>query len=104
MNDVLPLAIAGVAGLALGVIFFGGLWLTVNRGAASERPALWFIGSLLLRMSVVISGFYFVSGGHWQRLLTCLVGFAVARHIVMRLTRSPEEAQGHLAGEASHAP
>ncbi len=104
MNDLLPLAMAGVAGLALGVVFFGGLWLTVNRGTASKRPALWFIGSILLRMSVVISGFYFVSGGHWEPLLTCLVGFAVARHIVMRLTRSLEEAQGPLAGEASHAP
>ncbi len=104
MNDLVPLSIAGVAGLALGVVFFAGLWVTVNKGAASARPALWFIGSLLLRMSLVLSGFYLVSGGHWQRLLACLFGFAIARLFVMRQTRSAEVEQDRLANEGSHAP
>ena len=104
MNDLVPMIVAGVAGLSLGVVFFGGLWLTVYKGVPSERPALWFISSLLLRMSIVLTGFYLVSGGHWQRLLTCLLGFALARLIVMRLTRLPEEGQNRLAGEASRAP
>ena len=104
MNDLVPLAMAGVGGLLLGVVFFGGLWLTVNRGAASERPALWFFGSFLLRTSVVICGFYLVSGGQWQRLLICLAGFVVARHIVMRGTRLPDELENHQPAEASRAP
>ena len=49
MNDILPLALALAAGLLLGAFFFGGLWWTVQKGVASERPALWFLGSLLLR-------------------------------------------------------
>ena len=52
MNETLGLALALVAGVLLGAFFFGGLWWTVRKGVSSERPALWFFGSLLLRMSV----------------------------------------------------
>ena len=42
-------------------------------------------------MSIVLAGFYFVGRGHWERLLVCLLGFVIARFIVMRLTRTPVE-------------
>jgi F1F0 ATPase subunit 2 len=72
--------------MTLGAIFFGGLWWTVLKGVASPRPALWFLGSLLLRTGMVVAGFYFVSGGDWKRLLACLFGFVIARLIIIRLT------------------
>ena len=100
MNEGLLLALALSAGLLLGVMFFGGLWWTVRRGVASERPAFWFFGSLLLRMSIALAGFYFVSGGHWERLLLCLVGFVVARLMVMGLTRSSRDIQSRPVQEA----
>ena len=104
MTETLNLTLAWLAGGALGAIFFGGLWWTVRRACSSARPALWFFGSLLLRMSITLGGFYFVSGGNWQRLLLCLLGFTVARLVVTWLTRSPADGQGHSAKEASHAP
>src|ERR1035438_4192463 len=91
MNDFLLLALALVAGLVLGAIFFGGLWWTVRKGVAAKNAALWFLGSMLLRMGIVLAGFYFVGRGDWQRLVTCLLGFIIARFIVMRLTRTPIE-------------
>ncbi len=54
------LAPALAAGLLLGAFFFGGLWWTVTRGVSSQRPALWFFASMLLRMSLTLAGFYFV--------------------------------------------
>ena len=66
---LLLLALALAAGLLLGAFFFGGLWWTVRKGMSAKRPALWFFGSLLLRMSIALAGFYFVSDGHWDRLL-----------------------------------
>ena len=66
MNDLLALALAFVAGALLGAFFFGGLWWTVQKGVASERPAVWFLGSLLLRTAVILAGFYLVSQGHWS--------------------------------------
>lgn len=104
MNETLALALAWFAGGALGAFFFGGLWWTVKKSLASSRPAVWVFCSLLLRMGVTMTGFYFVSGADWQRLLACLVGFIMARQIVTRLTRSPEESPTRTPQEASHAP
>jgi F1F0 ATPase subunit 2 len=104
MNETLSLAPALVTGVLLGAMFFGGLWWTVRKGVASQRPALWLFGSLLLRMSIALAGFYFVSGGHWERLLVCLLGFVTARLIVTRLTRPPVEHRNAPAKEAFHAP
>ena len=101
MNETLTLVLALVTGVLLGAIFFGGLWWTVRKGVSSERPALWFLGSLLLRTSITLTGFYFVSRGDWQRLLMCLLGFLIARPIVTRLTR-PVETRTRLSHEASH--
>ena len=94
MNETLMLVLAWAAGVGLGAVFFGGLWWTVRKGVSSKQPALWFFGSLLLRMSIALAGFYFVSGGHWERLLLCLLGFVVARFIVTRLTSNLETRMG----------
>jgi F1F0 ATPase subunit 2 len=94
MNEEWTLASAVAAGFLLGAIFFGGLHWTVRKGVSSQYPALWFFGSLLLRMSIALTGFYFVGRGHWERLLLCLLGFVLARLLVVRLTRPIQEA-GH---------
>lgn len=101
---VLVLMLSALAGAALGLLFFGGLWWTARRGAASSQPALWFFASLLARLSIALGGFYAVSGGHWERMLTCLLGFVVARAVVVRLTRPPPQGRAHASQEAEHAP
>jgi F1F0 ATPase subunit 2 len=98
------LVLAALAGVALGAMFFGGLWYTARRGAASTWPALWFLGSLLLRMAITLPGFYVAGGGHWDRMLACLIGFLVARTIVMRLTRPRPDSRAGVAKEVRHAP
>lgn len=103
MNEILNLILSLAAGLALGALFFGGLWWTVRRGLSSDRPALWFFGSQLLRMSLTLAGFFLIARGHWERLLTCLLGFFMARLIVMRLIPAAEKPVD-LAQEAGHAP
>lgn len=101
MNEALSLALALVAGVLLGAMFFGGLWWTIQRGVSSKRPGLWFFGSLLLRTSITLAGFYLVGRGHWERLLACLLGFLIARLVVTRLTRPT---QARPAQEARYAP
>lgn len=104
MNEWLTLALALMAGLLLGAIFFGGLWWTVHKGVSAKRPALIFLGSLLLRTAVTVAGFYVVGGSHWQRLLACLLGFIIARFIVTRLAGPPVEHYDAPAKGAGHAP
>jgi len=81
MHDLGPLLWAASAGAALGVVFFVGLWWTVQLVMIAHHPVPWFLASLLLRMSAVLAGFYLVGGGHWDRLVACFLGFAAARLI-----------------------
>ncbi len=104
MNDPLPLLLASAAGLVLGAIFFGGLWWTVRKGLTAGQPALWFLGSMLLRMGIALAGFYFVGLGDWRRLIACLLGFVIARFVVTWLTRPSSENHSSRTPEASHAP
>ena len=106
MNETLLLILVSAlaAGGILGAFFFGGLWWTVRKGVLSKRPALWFMGSLLLRTSIVLFGFYLVSGGHWDRLSACLFGFISARFIVMRFTGPPVTEDNIHGKEADYAP
>ena len=97
MNELVQLTLVLLAGMLLGVIFFGGLWWTVQKGLASTQPALWFGASLLLRTGIALAGFYFVAGADWKRMLLCLLGFIIARFVIMRLT------DVHMARGASHA-
>jgi len=84
VNDTLFLLLAFVLGVLLGVIFFGSLWWTVQKGLVSKHPALWFFCGSLLRTSITLTGFYFIGKDHWQRLVVCLLGFIIARFIVKR--------------------
>jgi F1F0 ATPase subunit 2 len=107
MNEILILALACAAGGALGPFFFGGLWLTVSRGVDSTQPALWFAGSMILRMGITVAGIYYVSGGLLGRLTMCMLGFAIARYAVIWLTLPPPTAATNKAKsgkEATHAP
>jgi F1F0 ATPase subunit 2 len=104
MHEILMRVVAGAVGVVLGAVFFGGLWWTVRQGVTSPRPALWFVGSMLLRTGIVLAGFYFVGDGQWQRLLVCLLGFVIARFLVMQLTREPRETANSHTKEAGHAP
>ena len=104
MSDARTLVIGWAAGIGLGALFFGGLWWTVQRAVSSAQPALWFAASLLLRTGVVLAGLYWVSGGHWERMVACLVGVVMARVVVMRVTRPSGEHGIGRVPEANRAP
>jgi F1F0 ATPase subunit 2 len=104
MSNELMLALALGAGLLLGLMFFGGLWWTVRHGMASPQPALWFMGSMVLRTGLAMAGFYLVSQGHWERLVTCLGGFIVARFAVTWATGMRAACRPASLKEASDAP
>ena len=98
MTDWLLYLISFAAGMALGIVFFGGLWLTVKRAISSKRPAFWFIASLLVRSALVMGGFYLAAGQHWQRLLVSLCGFVVSRIVILYLTKKHLENETPVKG------
>ena len=84
-TDAIRLAAVLTAGTGFGVVFFGGLWLTVRWALFSQFSAVWIAGSLFARIGLVMAGFYFVADGQWQRWLVCLAGFIAARLLIGRL-------------------
>jgi len=86
-NWALVWASALLAGGVLGGIFFGGLCWTVRRAATSPTPGRWFLGSMLLRTAIVLAGFYLVGAGQPARIGLCLLGFLLARAVVLRITK-----------------
>ncbi len=82
--------VAGLSGLLLGVFYFGGLWLTVQKMSQMERPLLFLAGSFIVRTAVVLLGFYWVSNGRIELLAVSLIAFLIARFGITRTQLNPE--------------
>lgn len=95
MSEAIIIPVILIVGILLGIFFFGGLWWTTKRGLVSKYPALWFLGSLLIRIGITVTIFYFISRDHWERALFCLLGFIIARSIIMRFTQVPDITQNN---------
>jgi F1F0 ATPase subunit 2 len=102
MNETLNITLVFIVGLALGVLFFGGLWFTVKKAMTAKIPAVWIFASFFFRISITLIGFYFVSSGNWKRFLVCVAGFIVARTFVIHFTKSIVENQVPLKKEGLH--
>lgn len=89
IHKVIPLLVSFLAGLAMGALFFGGLWITVKKSMTSKYTAMLFLLSFLVRMALVISGFYYLAQFGWPIMFVALTGFLAARilttHFIKRL-------------------
>lgn len=90
MNEIPTMILIFTAGVILGILFFGGLWLTVKKAVTSTKPALLILGSFVLRIALVLLGFYFIAAGNWQKLLMALAGFIVSRFLVIYFTKTKQ--------------
>lgn len=75
------LAIAG-GGFVLGLLHFGGLWLSLRLLRQRTRPALWLLASSGLRITVSLGGLWWLMAGAPLRLLAALGGFILARWLL----------------------
>lgn len=81
------LALSIAAGFLLGVVFYGGLWLTIRHLLVTHNPIGVTLGSLLLRMATVLAGLLLVARGDWRNALACFAGLAIGRIAVSRFLR-----------------
>lgn len=101
--EIIPILVASFGGMVLGALFFLGLWLTVKKGTVSKNPALWFLGSLIFRISIVLIGFNWFSNGQWQLFGLCLLGFIFARHMVNHFIERFEHSNSKIILEDKYA-
>jgi len=96
MEIITAVILSLLAGAALGLIFVLGLWKTVQRMSRVKRPYLWVFASFLIRVSIVLLGFYLIMQVQWQLMAVALLGFIFARLGVVRYTmRKTEPIDNH---------
>ncbi len=78
--------LAGALGLgvAIGLFYFGGLWWTVRRMPTARRPELWILVGFYARAGLGLTAIFFASGGRWDGLMACVIGFMAARMLLTR--------------------
>jgi F1F0 ATPase subunit 2 len=81
--DVSTLLLAAIFGAAMGVFYYGGLWLTVQRLSRVKNPTFWSSLSLLIRVCVMLGLCYFFLDLLQVAALAAFVGFLVARTLLM---------------------
>jgi len=87
MNVVLAigwLAVVFAGGVALGGVFFGGLWLTTKYLSGTAAGPLIVILSFIARTAIVLVSIYWLTGADWRYVLVCLAGFLASRTVILR--------------------
>ena len=79
-----------LGGLALGLLFYGGLWYTISSLPVSRHPALLAVGSFWLRTLAVLAGFLFLIDSRWDNALISIAGFTIGRFTISRLSMNKE--------------
>lgn len=69
--------------MALGGFYFWALWRSVRKLSKEQGAGSLLVG-YLVRLSVVLAGFFLIMGGRWERLVAALAGFLVVRAILVR--------------------
>ena len=87
---ILAIVAGAVAGLILGSLFYGGLWLTVRRLPTSRHPALLALVSFWSRSAMAVAGLVLLAKQGWQCGLAGLVTFLLGRFVVARLLPDKE--------------
>ncbi len=88
-NIYLLNAVVLLWGMTLGLLYFGGLWLTVRRIGEVQHQALLMISSFFMRNLLVVAGFYPVVLQGWQPAVICLTGFIPIRFVLIRWIKTP---------------
>jgi F1F0 ATPase subunit 2 len=84
LTGLIILALCLASGIFLGIIYFGGLWLTIRHLASAHHPEILALGSFICRSAVCILGFYMVLGAGFEGLASSLAGFILAKAALVR--------------------
>lgn len=87
LPQLLHLSVGFVTGLVVGVVFFGGLWLTTRRLVTSPNPGLLALVSLVGRMSVLGLGLFLVAQVGAVALIAAACGTLAVRQWMIHQMR-----------------
>ena len=70
--------------MALGFVYFAGLWLTVRNLCDANSPIISLFRSFIIRAAIAMTGFYLIMNGRWDHLISALIGFILIREVLVR--------------------
>jgi F1F0 ATPase subunit 2 len=82
LNTLFILILMFMAGLALGALYFISLWETVRRLERTGGGVRLLAISFVVRLAIILTVFFFLMNGHWERLTAVMIGFVVIRKIL----------------------
>ena len=96
--DPTMLGLMFLAGLLLGAGFYLGLWATVRRLPTARHPALLTLGSLVLRLGLLLAALYWLTALQPERMAAAVAGVILARLLLQRrLGPAREQKREHTA-------
>jgi F1F0 ATPase subunit 2 len=84
MVSALTLLIPFTLGSLIGLLYFSGLWQTVQRLPDAQSPLRTLLYSYIGRLTLTLGGFYVIMDGAWERLVSAMTGFLILRALLVR--------------------
>jgi len=75
--------IAFIVGVLAGILFFGGLYLTVKKLTTMKYPALFMMLSLIVRLVILAGGIYLIMDGGIRNVLSAMAGIILVRFVMI---------------------
>jgi len=94
--NVILRGLAFLWGAFLGLVYFGGLWLTLKRVLGKRRFRRWLAASFVIRQAAVLVGFWLVLRMDSVSFFCTLAGFLLVRLVLTRIL-------GQENGDPRHA-
>ncbi len=85
-------------GIILGIVFFGGLYITVDKMRDVKNPSILLILSFVFRMAVLLGGLYLVSRNGFKDMLFALLGIVIMKLLMIFLAKRPQEQSNKMKG------
>lgn len=82
-NPIL-LGLSFIWGAALGLFYFGGLWITLKHISRANRPKSWLGLSFVIRISFIMIGFWAIIRKDPAAFILTILAFFITRFILMR--------------------
>jgi F1F0 ATPase subunit 2 len=91
--------VAALAGAIVSLLYFAGLWWTVQRVAGARYPVALVAASFLTRVLLAAGALWLIMQGDVWRLLVALVAFLIVRSAVLwRVRPLPHQGRPDVRG------
>ena len=78
-------------GMPLGIIYFGGLWVTVRLVPRVSNPRILLLTSFILRMAILLAGIWFVLRAGPLAFAASLCAILLVRFFMIRTVGRPQK-------------